>query len=100
MGPWVVTADEFGDPQNKQLTLRVDGDMRQNANTKQMIFPVDAIIESLSQGITIEPGDIIATGTPAGVGLGRIPPEYLKDGEMVESYVEGVGTMRNRVDAR
>lgn len=99
MGPWVVTADEFGDPQNKQLTLRVDGDMRQNSNTKYMIFPVSAIIEWLSKGITIEPGDIIATGTPEGVGLGRQPPLYLKDGELVETFVEGIGTMRNRIEA-
>jgi 2-keto-4-pentenoate hydratase/2-oxohepta-3-ene-1,7-dioic acid hydratase in catechol pathway len=99
MGPWVVTADEFGDPQNKQLTLRVDGEVRQSSNTKYMIFPVNAIIESLSKGITLEPGDIIATGTPEGVGLGRTPPLYLKDGELVETFVEGVGTMRNRVEA-
>jgi 2-keto-4-pentenoate hydratase/2-oxohepta-3-ene-1,7-dioic acid hydratase in catechol pathway len=62
-----------------------------------MIFPVDVTLEFLSLGMTIEPGDIIATGTPEGVGLGRTPPEYLRDGDLVETEIEGIGTMRNRV---
>ena len=62
-----------------------------------MIFPVDSIIEWLTKGLTIEPGDIIATGTPEGVGLGRTPPEYLKDGDIVETEVEGIGVLRNRI---
>ena len=62
-----------------------------------MIFPVDVIIERLSNGLTLEAGDIIATGTPEGVGMGRTPPEYLKDGDMVETEVEGIGTLRNRI---
>ena len=99
MGPVVVTSDEFGDPQQKQLTLRVDADTRQNANTNEMIFPVDVIIEFLSKGLTLEAGDIIATGTPEGVGLARTPPLYLKDGELVEAAIEGIGAIRNRVDA-
>jgi 2-keto-4-pentenoate hydratase/2-oxohepta-3-ene-1,7-dioic acid hydratase in catechol pathway len=99
MGPAVVTADEFGDPQRKQLSLRVNGIGKQNGTTGDMIFPVDVIIESLSQGMTIEPGDIIATGTPEGVGLGRTPPEYLNDGDLVETEIEGIGTMRNRIAA-
>ena len=97
MGPVIVTADEFGDPQKKRITLRVNGQTRQDATTGDMIFPVDAILEYLSQGMTIDPGDIIATGTPEGVGLGRTPPEYLQDGDVVETEIEGIGVMRNRV---
>jgi 2-keto-4-pentenoate hydratase/2-oxohepta-3-ene-1,7-dioic acid hydratase in catechol pathway len=97
IGPVVVTADEFGDPQSKQISLRVNGVVKQNSTTANMIFPVDAIIESLSRGLTIEAGDLIATGTPEGVGLGRTPPEFLADGDLVETEVEGIGVMRNRV---
>ncbi len=85
IGPVVVTADAFGDPQQKRLTTRVNGVTKQDASTADMIFPVDAIIHWLSQGLTLEPGDIIATGTPEGVGLGRTPPEYLNDGDVVET---------------
>jgi 2-keto-4-pentenoate hydratase/2-oxohepta-3-ene-1,7-dioic acid hydratase in catechol pathway len=99
MGPCVVTADEFGDPQTKRISLRVNGETRQDATTADMIFPVDVIIESLSLGMTLEPGDIIATGTPEGVGLGRNPPQYLNDGDVVETEVEGIGVLRNRVVA-
>src|SRR5712691_545263 len=97
MGPVVVTADEFGDPQKKRVTLRVNGATRQDATTGDMIFPVNVILEYLSQGMTIEPGDIIATGTPEGVGLGRTPPEYLRDGDVVETEIEGIGILRNRI---
>jgi 2-keto-4-pentenoate hydratase/2-oxohepta-3-ene-1,7-dioic acid hydratase in catechol pathway len=97
MGPVVVTADEFGDPQNKALILRVNGDIRQQANTRDMLFGIDVIIEVLSQGMTVEAGDVIATGTPEGVGFGRTPPEFLKDGDVVETEIEGIGVMRNRV---
>ena len=97
MGPVVVTADEFGDPQKKRITLRVNGETRQDATTGDMIFPVDVILEYLSQGMTIEAGDIIATGTPEGVGLGRTPPEYLNDGDVVETEIEGIGMLRNSV---
>jgi 2-keto-4-pentenoate hydratase/2-oxohepta-3-ene-1,7-dioic acid hydratase in catechol pathway len=97
MGPLVVTADEFGDPQAKRISLRVNGIVKQDATTADMIFPVDVTLEFLSLGMTIEPGDIIATGTPEGVGLGRTPPEYLRDGDLVETEIEGIGTMRNRV---
>jgi 2-keto-4-pentenoate hydratase/2-oxohepta-3-ene-1,7-dioic acid hydratase in catechol pathway len=99
MGPAVVTADEYGDPQNKQLKLRLNGDVRQNANTRDMIFPVAVLIEWLSRGMTIEGGDVIATGTPEGVGLGRVPPEYMKDGDEMEAEVEGIGCLRNRLEA-
>jgi len=97
MGPVVVTADEFGDPQAKRIQLRVNGATKQDASTASMIFPVDAIIESLSKGLTLEAGDIIATGTPEGVGMGRTPQEFLQDGDVVETEVEGIGTLRNRI---
>jgi 2-keto-4-pentenoate hydratase/2-oxohepta-3-ene-1,7-dioic acid hydratase in catechol pathway len=97
MGPVIVTADEFGDPQRKRLTSRVNGVVKQDSTTADMIFPVDAIIEWLSKGLTLEPGDVIATGTPEGVGMGRTPPEFLNDGDVVDVEVEGIGTVRNRI---
>ncbi len=100
MGPVVVTADEFGDPQQKELSLRVNGVEKQRGSTRHMIFPVDALIASLSSGLTLEPGDIIATGTPEGVGFARTPPEFLQDGDVMETEVEGIGVLRNRIVAR
>jgi 2-keto-4-pentenoate hydratase/2-oxohepta-3-ene-1,7-dioic acid hydratase in catechol pathway len=97
MGPVVVTADEFGDPQTKRVTLTVNGVVKQDATTADMIFPVAVIIETLSRGLTLEPGDVIATGTPECVGLGRTPPEYLKDGDLMETEIEGIGILRNRL---
>lgn len=97
MGPVVVTADEFGDPQSKRLQLRVNGVTKQDGSTANMIFPVDVIIEWISKGLTLEPGDIIATGTPEGVGMGRTPQEFLVHGDIVETEVEGIGTLRNRI---
>jgi 2-keto-4-pentenoate hydratase/2-oxohepta-3-ene-1,7-dioic acid hydratase in catechol pathway len=100
MGPVVVTADEFGDPQRKRLRLRVNGETMQDSTTADMIFPVDAIIEWLSRGMTLEAGDVIATGTPEGVGMGRTPPRFLSDGDVVETEIEGIGTLRNRIVRR
>ena len=97
MGPFIVTADEFGDPQAKQLQLRVNGAVKQDASTAKMIFAVDSIIEWLSKGLTLEAGDIIATGTPEGVGMGRTPQEFLLDGDVLETQVEGIGTLRNTI---
>jgi len=97
MGPCVVTADEFGDPQAKRVTARVNGVTKQDASTSAMIFPVDAIIEALSKGMTLEPGDVISTGTPEGVGFARTPPEFLHAGDVVEAEVEGIGVLKNRV---
>jgi 2-keto-4-pentenoate hydratase/2-oxohepta-3-ene-1,7-dioic acid hydratase in catechol pathway len=97
MGPVIVTADEFGDPQRKTVMLRVNGVEKQNGNTADMIFPIDQTIEVLSSGCTIEPGDIISTGTPEGVGMGRTPQEWLKVGDEMETEVEGIGILRNKV---
>jgi 2-keto-4-pentenoate hydratase/2-oxohepta-3-ene-1,7-dioic acid hydratase in catechol pathway len=97
MGPVVVTPDEFGDPQQKEVITRVNGVEKQHSSTSKMIFPIDVLIESLSQGLTLEAGDIIATGTPDGVGFGRVPQEFLLDGHILETDVEGIGTMRNRI---
>jgi 2-keto-4-pentenoate hydratase/2-oxohepta-3-ene-1,7-dioic acid hydratase in catechol pathway len=97
MGPVVVTADEFGDPQAKRLQLRVNGVTKQDGLTANMIFPVDVIIEWLSKGLTLEAGDVIATGTPEGVGMGRTPQEFLQNGDLVETEIEGIGILRNRI---
>jgi 2-keto-4-pentenoate hydratase/2-oxohepta-3-ene-1,7-dioic acid hydratase in catechol pathway len=97
MGPVIVSADEFGDPQNKAVKCRVNGIGKQNGTTADMIFPIDQTIEVLSRGCTLEPGDIIATGTPDGVGMGRTPQEWLQVGDIVETEVEGIGILRNKV---
>jgi 2-keto-4-pentenoate hydratase/2-oxohepta-3-ene-1,7-dioic acid hydratase in catechol pathway len=100
MGPVVVTADEFGDPHAKEIALRLNGVVKQQGNTRDMIFRIDVLIESLSHGLTLEPGDIIATGTPEGCGFARTPPEFMQAGDIMETDVEGIGTMRNRIIAR
>jgi 2-keto-4-pentenoate hydratase/2-oxohepta-3-ene-1,7-dioic acid hydratase in catechol pathway len=97
MGPWIVTADEIPDPQNLKLRCRVNGVLKQDSNTRHMIFDIPAIIETLSLGMTLEPGDIISTGTPSGVGFARTPPEFLKPGDTLECEIEGIGVLRNRV---
>lgn len=97
MGPWIVTADEIPDPQKLTLRLCVNDVTKQEGNTSMMIFPVRTIIAVLSKGMTIEPGDIIATGTPSGVGFARNPPEYLRAGDVMETEIEGIGTLRNVV---
>ena len=97
MGPWIVTADEIDDPQNLVIRLRVNGVTKQESNTSLMIFPIRTIIATLSKGMTLEPGDIIATGTPSGVGFTRNPPEFLKPGDVMETEVEGIGILRNIV---
>ena len=96
-GPWIVTRDEIADPQSLRLLLRVNGVAKQDANTNDMINPVDAIIEWVSRGMTIPAGVIIATGTPDGVGFARTPPEFLKSGDVMETEVEHIGTLRNRI---
>jgi len=99
IGPWIVTADEFGSPNDARLTLRVNGETRQDSTTADLLFDCATIIESLSQGLTLEPGDIICTGTPSGVGYAMKPPALLKDGDIVEAEVVGIGVLRNTVRA-
>ena len=96
-GPWVVTKDEVPNPQNLGLLLRVNGVVKQDGNTRDMIHPVDALIEWASKGMTLLPGAVIATGTPDGVGFARKPPEYLHPGDVMETEVEGIGVLRNRM---
>lgn len=98
MGPVIVTADEVPDPQNLDVRTWVNGELRQSANTSSMIFTVPVIIEWLSQGYTLEPGDIIATGTPAGVGAGYEPPRFLQGGDVIDIEISGIGRLRNTVD--
>ncbi|WP_052890763.1 fumarylacetoacetate hydrolase family protein [Thermogemmatispora carboxidivorans] len=97
MGPWIVTADEIPDPQRLTLRLRVNGLTKQEASTDQMIFSIPRIIAVLSNGMTLEPGDIIATGTPSGVGFARTPPEFLRPGDIMETEIAEIGVMRNRI---
>jgi 2-keto-4-pentenoate hydratase/2-oxohepta-3-ene-1,7-dioic acid hydratase in catechol pathway len=99
VGPWVLTRDEVADVQSLHLQLRINGAVKQDANSRDMIYPVDAIIEWLSVGMTLLPGMLIATGTPEGVGFARTPPEYLQPGDVMESEIEGIGTLRNTVVA-
>jgi 2-keto-4-pentenoate hydratase/2-oxohepta-3-ene-1,7-dioic acid hydratase in catechol pathway len=97
LGPWIITADEIPDPHHLQVTCRVNGVVKQNANTEVMIFRVPDIITILSRGMTLDAGDIIATGTPSGVGFARKPPEFMKSGDVVEVEIEKIGVLRNRV---
>lgn len=96
MGPFIVTPDEI-DPENVQLKTWINGELRQNANTGDLIFNIPTIIEVLSAGMTLEPGDIIATGTAAGVGIGFTPPKFLKPGDEMRLEIEGIGTLVNRM---
>ena len=98
-GPWLVTKDEVDDPQALKLFLRVNGTVKQEGDTRDMIYPVDAIIEWVSKGMTLLPGSLIATGTPDGVGFARTPPEFLKPGDVMETEVQGIGLLRNRMVA-
>jgi len=97
MGPALVTIDEIGDLNNLTLTARVNGEVMQSGNTRDMIFDIPTIVENISQDITLVPGDVISTGTPSGVGIFRDPPITLKTGDVVECSVSEVGTIRNRV---
>jgi 2-keto-4-pentenoate hydratase/2-oxohepta-3-ene-1,7-dioic acid hydratase in catechol pathway len=97
LGPFIVTPDEFGDPQDKRLTARVNGETMQDSTTAEMIFGVAEIVSFLSHACTLEPGDLILTGTPWGVGGFRDPPVFLEPGDTVEIEVEGVGVLANEV---
>jgi 2-keto-4-pentenoate hydratase/2-oxohepta-3-ene-1,7-dioic acid hydratase in catechol pathway len=96
MGPWLVTADEV-DPANLTVKCWVNDELRQNANTRDLIFDIPTLIATISAGITLQPGDVIATGTPAGVGIGFTPPKFLKRGDRVTIEIEGLGRLSNSV---
>lgn len=97
MGPYIVHKSEIPNPQALKIETKVNGEVRQQATTEQLIFSIPKLISVLSQGMTIEPGDIIATGTPAGVGLGFSPPKLLKSGDVVEITIEKIGTLTNTI---
>jgi 2-keto-4-pentenoate hydratase/2-oxohepta-3-ene-1,7-dioic acid hydratase in catechol pathway len=99
LGPWIVHKSALADPQQVRLICRVNGEVMQDGNTRDMIFDIPTTIESLSSGMTLEPGDIISTGTPSGVGFARTPPVFLKPGDKVEGEVEGIGTLQVEVVA-
>ena len=99
VGPFIVTADEIPDPQALRITSRVNGEVKQDASTADQIFDIRHAIATISKSPAVEPGDIIATGTPAGVGFARTPPEYLQVGDLVECEIERVGVLRNRIVA-
>ncbi len=96
MGPWIVTADEM-DYRDMRVMCRVNGETRQDASTRDLIFDVPTLIETISKSMTLHPGDVIATGTPEGVGIGFDPPRFLRDGDVVECEVTGIGVIRNVV---
>jgi len=98
-GPAIITVDEIPDPHNLRLWLRKNGEIKQDSNTQYMLFRIADLIADISSGITLEPGDIIATGTPAGVGAGRSPPEWLWPGDVLEAGIEGIGVLRHPVVA-
>jgi 2-keto-4-pentenoate hydratase/2-oxohepta-3-ene-1,7-dioic acid hydratase in catechol pathway len=97
IGPWITTADEAGDAHALRLRTWVNGELRQDSNTKNLIFDCFAIVEHLSTAFTLEPGDLVATGTPGGVGIAMKPPKLLSIGDVVRVEIEGLGTLENRV---
>jgi 2-keto-4-pentenoate hydratase/2-oxohepta-3-ene-1,7-dioic acid hydratase in catechol pathway len=97
MGPWIVTADEIADPHALTVRLSINGVVKQESTTADLIFDIPTLIEVLSAGMTLEPGDIIATGTPAGVGFARTPAEYLRPGDLMETEIDGIGALRNPI---
>lgn len=99
LGPHIVTADAIGDPHALSIGLTVNGEQRQDGTTSDMIFDIPTLIASLSEGMTLEPGDIVATGTPSGVGYAMDPPQFLKDGDIVVCEISEIGALRNTVRA-
>lgn len=97
MGPWITSADVIRDPHALTISSTVNGTVKQDSTTRNLIFDIPRIIEELSTVMTLLPGDIIATGTPAGVGFARTPPEYLQTGDVVECHIEGLGSLRNTI---
>jgi 2-keto-4-pentenoate hydratase/2-oxohepta-3-ene-1,7-dioic acid hydratase in catechol pathway len=100
VGPWVVTADEIPDPQALRIRCVVNDEVLQDSSTAEMIFGVAELVSFISEGITLEPGDLVLTGTPAGVGFVRNPPRYLQDGDVVNVEIEGVGMLTNQIGFR
>jgi 2-keto-4-pentenoate hydratase/2-oxohepta-3-ene-1,7-dioic acid hydratase in catechol pathway len=98
-GPHLVTADEVGDPGNLAIELRLNGQVMQSSSTRQLIFSVPKLVSYISDVCTLEPGDVLFTGTPPGVGMARKPPVFLQAGDVVEVEIEKVGTLRNRVES-
>jgi 2-keto-4-pentenoate hydratase/2-oxohepta-3-ene-1,7-dioic acid hydratase in catechol pathway len=99
IGPWVVTADELGDPHSLEVRLTINGETLQQANTRDLIFDIPAVLGYISAIVPLEPGDIVSTGTPQGVGLGRTPPRWLRPGEEVAIEISGIGRLVNRTVA-
>jgi 2-keto-4-pentenoate hydratase/2-oxohepta-3-ene-1,7-dioic acid hydratase in catechol pathway len=97
MGPWIVDKNEIEDPMDLRIGMRVNGEVRQSASTKEMIFDIPHILEYITKTMTLMPGDVVATGTPAGVGAFRDPPLFLEDGDLMEAEIERIGVLRNRV---
>ena len=95
MGPWIVTADDIADPHDLRIGLRIDGETVQDSSTKELIFGIPELIAHLSSIIDFEPGDVVSTGTPPGVGMGRKPPRWLKAGETMTVFIEGIGELTN-----
>jgi 2-keto-4-pentenoate hydratase/2-oxohepta-3-ene-1,7-dioic acid hydratase in catechol pathway len=99
MGPHIVSADEIEDPHALAISLSIGGEILQQSNTRELIFKIPELVEFISSVVTLEPGDVVATGTPAGVGFARKPPRYLRPGDEVSIRVEGIGELRNPVVA-
>ena len=97
IGPWIVTADEVADPHNLALRCYVNGELRQSSNTQELIYNIWQQIAYLSTAFTLEPGDLLATGTPEGVGVGMVPPQFLKPGDVVRCEIDGIGGIENKV---
>jgi 2-keto-4-pentenoate hydratase/2-oxohepta-3-ene-1,7-dioic acid hydratase in catechol pathway len=97
MGPWIVTRDEITDPHALDISLEIGGEILQRSNTRELVFGVPALVEYISSVVTLEPGDVVATGTPAGVGFARKPPRYLRAGDEVIIRIQGIGELRNPV---
>lgn len=99
LGPWIVSADELPDPHRLHLSCKVNGEVKQDSSTEYMVFRIPRLIQELSLGTTLQPGDVLLTGTPSGVGFARTPPEYLRRGDVMELEIEGIGKLVNSVVA-
>lgn len=97
IGPWIVSKEEIANPADLEIETKVNGETRQHARTSQFLFPIEEMISTISNGITLEPGDIIATGTPAGVGKGYKPPRFLKKGDQIEVTIESIGSLHSTI---